>query len=61
MTPVEAKFREVLPKTREQRDPDGKVRWLYMVNWIASVLKSQDPTFDAAAFYHAICASGEGE
>lgn len=54
MTGVEARFREVLPITREQRDADGNVRWLYMVNWIVNVLKSQDPDFDAGAFYKAI-------
>lgn len=54
MTPIEAKFAEILPETATQRDAEGKVRWLYMVNWIVSVLKSQNPDFDAGTFYAAI-------
>jgi hypothetical protein len=61
MTPVEARFREILPKTARERDADGKVRWLYMVNWIVSVLKSQDKDFDAGAFYKAIGVDQTGD
>lgn len=50
-----------MSETRTQRDADGKVRWLYMVNWIVSILKSQDPDFDAAAFYRAIGCDNDGQ
>lgn len=54
LTPLEQAFVTALQKTISQREADGRVRWLYMVNWIASVLRSQNANFDAKAFYEAI-------
>ena len=59
MSPIAAKFAEILPATAEQRDAEGRVRWLYMVNWIVSVLVSQDENFNASEFYAAIGVSQE--
>lgn len=59
MTSIEKKFAEILPETRQQRDAEGKVRWLYMVNWIVSVLKQSNPDFDSADFYRLIGADRE--
>jgi hypothetical protein len=54
MRPIEQKFIRALIETHKQREADGKVRWLYMVNWIVSVLSSENPDFDAGEFYRAV-------
>lgn len=54
MTFLEAKMVDVLNEIATQRDLEGKVRWRYVANWMANVLKSQNPNFDAQAFYEAI-------
>jgi hypothetical protein len=51
---IAERFAKVIPKTMGQRDEDGRVRWLYMVNWVVSVLKSEDESFDAGKFYEKI-------
>ena len=53
-TLIEMKMLAAMQTTSGERDETGKVRWLYMVNWVVSVLKQNNPDFDAAAFYRAL-------
>lgn len=54
MNDLEEKFIKIALETKEQRDAEGKVRWLYMMNWIANALYYNNDEFDVHEFYNRI-------
>lgn len=54
MNKLEERFVAIALESKKQRDNQGKIRWLYMMNWIVNALLINNPDFNVSEFYKRI-------